>query len=412
MPTTTTNGNITVAADKTATIDSAILYANNQTANITSGSGATLNLGGGASNSQYNFAGAGTVNMTAGNYTANVGKSNVATFSQSGGTFNMQPSGTNTGFNIGVTAGQSVSYTLSGSAIMNMNAQSGGVNSFLAIGKASGAASNTNTFNVTDAANLNVGNTAGRSGELHIAGSTDSNGTLNVTGGAVTVGTGTTDNKIYFFKAGSGAGYTANMTQSGGSVTANGIQFGGTSGSYSATSAANLTLSGSSAVLYVGAQGITRGSAAATLPVAIKLEGGTLGASQNWASSLDMQLGATAGGVTIRAQDSTTNGRTITLTGNLSDISGVNGSLTKAGSSDLTLSGSNSYSGGTTINAGRLFINSANALPSTGAVTVNAGTLALNASGTAAFDQSITLNTGSNLLMRQAATLSNVSLSA
>ena len=81
------------------------------------------------------------------------------------------------------------------------------------------------------------------------------------------------------------------MTQSGGTVTANGIQFGGTSGTYSGTSSANMTLSGSTAALYVGAQGITRGSGASALPVAIKLQGGTIGASGNWSSSLDMKIG-------------------------------------------------------------------------------------------------------------------------
>ncbi|PAW67953.1 MAG: hypothetical protein B9S30_06565, partial [Verrucomicrobiia bacterium Tous-C5FEB] len=411
MPTTTTNGNITVAADKTATINSAISYANNNIANITANSGATLNLGGGASNSQYQFLGAGTINMTSGTYTANVGKVNAANLNQSGGTFNMNLPTAGDGHFIGFAAGRSVNYTMSGGAILNVNASgTTNVNSFLAIGRGAGNTAYSNTLNVTGAANLNVGNATGMAGELLIASDSASNGALNVTGGAVFVGSQKPDNKIYFFMAGSGAGYTASMTQFAGTVTANGIQFGGTAGTYNATSAANLTLSGSSAVLYVGAQGITRGFAADDLPVAIKLEGGTLGANQNWTSSLDMQLGATAGGVTIRAQDSTTNGRTIALSGNLSDVSGVNGALTKAGSSDLTLSGSNSYSGGTTVNAGRLFIGGANALPSAGAVTVNAGTLALNVSGTAAFDQGITLNTGSNLVMRQAATLSNVSL--
>jgi hypothetical protein len=158
---------------------------------------------------------------------------NAANFNQSGGTFNMNlPSG-NDGYYIGVAAGRSVNYTMSGSAIINANASgTANTNSFLAIGRGAGNTAYSNTLNVTGAANLNVGNAAGMAGELLIAYDDVSNGTLNVTGGAVTVGTGKTDNKIYFFKAGSGAGYTANLTQSGGTVTANGIQFGGTSGTY------------------------------------------------------------------------------------------------------------------------------------------------------------------------------------
>jgi autotransporter-associated beta strand protein len=407
-PTGTTNGNITVAAGNTATINSLINYSSNAPATITSGSGSTLNLGGsGANNSQYTFTGAGTINMTSGTYQANIGKVNVATFNQTSGTFAFQPDRLNTGYSIGDNAGRSVAYTMSGSSIINFNSQSSGTNSFLAIGRATGAA-NTSTMNVTGAANLNVGTTLARSGELQIAYDNASNGTLNVTGGAVTVGTGTTDNKIYFFKAGSGAGYTANLTQSGGTVTANGIQFGGTGGTYNGTSSANLTLSGG--VLYVGAQGITRTGTASTLPTNIKLQGGVIGASENWTSSLNMQLGTTSGGPVFQAATSGSASKNITLTGNLSNDDSVSGRLTKTGGGDLALSGSNSYSGGTIINAGRLFINTPNSLPSSGAVTLNAAQLVLDASDSPTYSQNITINTGSNLAMRKAATLSNVSL--
>ncbi|MBJ7396789.1 MAG: hypothetical protein JHC76_12165, partial [Akkermansiaceae bacterium] len=59
MPTTTTSGAITVAAGKTATINSAIAYGANAASSIVSNAGSTLNLGGGASNAQYTFSGAG-----------------------------------------------------------------------------------------------------------------------------------------------------------------------------------------------------------------------------------------------------------------------------------------------------------------------------------------------------------------
>jgi fibronectin-binding autotransporter adhesin len=289
-PTGTTNGSITVAAGKTATISSAIVYSNNAPTTITSNAGSTLNLGGGMSNSQYTFTGAGTVNFTSGTGQANVGKVNVATFNQTSGTLSMQPNGLNTFYAINDNAGRSVTYTMSGSSIVNFNGQATGTNTFLAIGRTTGTA-NTATLNVQGSANLNVGNnSSGRAGELLIASDANSNGTLNVSGGAVAVGgtaAGYTDNKIYFFKNGSNPGYTANLTQSGGTVNAvNGVQFGGTAGTYDSTSSANLTQTGG--VLYVGAQGITRGSAASNLPTNIKLQGGVIGASDNWSSSLDM----------------------------------------------------------------------------------------------------------------------------
>jgi autotransporter-associated beta strand protein len=362
----TNNVPVSVAAGKTATINSAITYQNNQQAKLTADAGATLNLGGGASNSQYQFLGAGTINMKAGTYTANVGKMNAGTFNQSGGTFGMNlPSG-NDGHYIGFAAGRSVSYTMSGSAIINANASgTANTNSFLAIGRGAGNTAYSNTLNVTGAANLNVGNAAGMAGELLIAYDNVSNGALNVTGGAATVGTGKTDNKIYFFKAGSGFGYTASLTQSGGTVTANGIQFGGTSGTYDAASTASLTLSGG--VLYVGAQGITRGSAASDLPVAIKLQGGTLGANQNWSSSLEMLIGGTA---TMQAQDSDGAARNITLSGNLSDDGEVTGTLIKVGSGTLSLTGTNTFGGGLTIRNGTVESRTTQTTLGTGTVTM------------------------------------------
>ena len=180
---------------------------------------------------------------------------------------------------------------------------------------------------------------------------------------------GSNANKIYFFKAGSiDAPYLARMSQSGGTVTANGIQFGGDSGTYDSASSAVLQLSGGS--LYVGAQGITRGSAAAGLAVEIQLQGGTLGASQNWSSSLDMQLGAVLGGVTLRAQDAASTARNITLTGNLSDDSEVIGSLTKTGSGLLILGGENTFTGGLVIRNGTVEARTTNTALGVGAVVM------------------------------------------
>jgi autotransporter-associated beta strand protein len=58
-------------------------------------------------------------------------------------------------------------------------------------------------------------------------------------------------------------------------------------------------------------------------------------------------------------------------------FSGVlsNGSLTKAGSGILTLSGDNTYAGGTAINAGTVVLGHANGLGSSGTITLGGGTL-------------------------------------
>jgi autotransporter-associated beta strand protein len=368
MPTATTSGAITVAAGKTATINSAIAYGANAATSIVSNAGSTLNLAGGASNAQYTFSGAGAVNMTAGTYSANTGAINVATFNQTGGTFNITP-GNAIGYNINSTT-QNVAYNLSaGTLSVNGNASTATVNNaHLGIGNGTGA--NTSALNVSGTGIVNAGTTAGRSGEIRIGNTTASNGTLNVTGGTVTVGTGSTANKIYFYKAGANSGFTAAINQSAGTVTANGIQFGGSTGltTYSATSAANLTLSGGS--LYIGLQGITRGTDAGTLPVAIKLQGGTLGASDTWSSSLNMSLGAA--GTTIQAATSLAAAKNITLSGILSDDSGA-GTLTKTGAGTLTLSGVNTFTGATTVNAGALVLGNADAVSTSSLLTLADG---------------------------------------
>ena len=407
----TNNTSVSVAENKTAGISSAITYQHNKPATITVDQGAVLNLHGGASNSQYNFNGYGTVNMIAGTYTANVGSISATTLNQSGGVFNITP-GNNVGYNVSSNS-RNVNFTLTGGTLtLNGNNTTPTVsNAFLGIGNGTGI-SNTSTMTVKDGATVNVGTTSSRSGEIRIVNNPESNGTLDIQGGSVTIGTGNAANKIYFFKEGAvDAPYLAQMSQSGGTVTANGIQFGSDTGLYDPASSAVMELSGGS--LYVGAQGITRGSAAGDLAVAIRLQGGTLGADQNWSSSLDMQLGNDGGGVSIRAQDSGLNGRNIILSGNLSDDGEVSGSLTKSGIADLILSGANNtYSGGTTINSGRLFISNAGALPPTGSVLVNAGTLNFNASGSPVFNQDIVLSPGARLAVRKTATLTNVSLPA
>ena len=118
--------------------------------------------------------------------------------------------------------------------------------------------------------------------------------------------------------------------------------------------------------------------------------------------------------------DNTATGTTSTLTvgvnggGIFSGAIQNNGgtlALIKTGPTDLILTGTNTYSGATTVNQNRLFISGPSAFSPNTAVTVNnGGSFILNTSGSPAFAQSITLNSGSTLSMRQAATLSNVTL--
>ncbi|WP_422033789.1 autotransporter outer membrane beta-barrel domain-containing protein [Reyranella sp.] len=92
-------------------------------------------------------------------------------------------------------------------------------------------------------------------------------------------------------------------------------------------------------------------------------------------------LQATAGFAIDRPVTLGSGGGTIDTNGNellVRTAIGGSGGLTKVGTGFLTLSGANSYQGGTTINAGTLRLAAGASLPTTGALTVNAGTLDVN----------------------------------
>ena len=371
-PTSTTNGGITVAANKTATINSLLQYSNNAAATNVINAGATLNLGGGANNSQYTFNGAGSVNITGGNYEANIGAINVGSFNISGGTYNLTPGASN-GYTFGAAVARNVNVNVSGTGTLTLNntgTNSGATAPFIAIGNNTDTTANTTSLTVQSGGTVTVATQSGRAGEIRISNSGNANGLMDVQGGTVNVGSGNANNKIYLFKNGGNDGYSARYTQSGGVVTTNGIQFGGSTGAttYGTTASSSLELSGGS--LYIGAAGITKGSDATGLASTIKLEGGTLGADQNWSSALDMQLGTAGGGVSINAQSAGGTSRNITLSGILSNVSGVSGSLVKTGSGILNLSGENTFDGGLTIQNGTVNATTTNAALGAGTVTM------------------------------------------
>jgi fibronectin-binding autotransporter adhesin len=278
--------------------------------------------------------------------------------------------------------------------------------------QAGGATLDTQTYNITLANAIGNGGSGGLtkqgSGILTLSGANTFTGPVNFNGGLI--------NAVSLINLGNGA--TLNFNGGG-------LQFSGVfdpslrtmtfqaGGATLDTQANNITLA--NAIGNGGAGGLTKkGSSTLTLNAAntysgdTKISGGNItlanaGAIQN--STLDYNsyggalsfgtlTGATIGGLKgsqnlslinssalAVALQIGANGQSTSYSGALSGA----GSLTKIGAGTLTFSGANSYSGGTTINAGILQAKSTGALPgysTLGKVVANdGGTLAVNAGG-------------------------------
>ncbi len=180
-----------------------------------------------------------------------------------------------------------------------------------------------------------------------------------------------------------------------GPLTASGIMSGTGGVIVSAVSGQTITLSGSntytgatainSGVLKAGVAGVAGTNGALGLNSAVTLAN-TAGASLN-ITGFNTQIGsltgggATGGSITLGAATLTVGGDNTSQAAYAGIISGTGGALTKIGTGTLILTGTNTYTGGTTISNGLLsFANSA--LSSSGNITMNGGALQWNGSNT------------------------------
>jgi fibronectin-binding autotransporter adhesin len=244
---------------------------------------------------------------------------------------------------------------------------------------------------LSDSGTITLANTAGAI--LHI-GFSDTVGALNgggASGGNISIASGVTLTSSYntstftfagsmigpghFTKAGSGnltlSGantHTGNITITGGNLTL--------SGGSAASDSGNVTLSNAAGVVLHIASSETIGN----------LSGG----------------GSTGGNLSIAASQTLTLNQTVATS-----IDGVvlgSGALTKNGSASLILTGSNTYSGGTTLNLGNLTIQNANAL-GTGLLTQSSAASLLTIDTTGTISNTMSLY---NVAALQSATLNGV----
>ncbi len=163
-----------------------------------------------------------------------------------------------------------------------------------------------------------------------VGGGWESSGAYNLTAGQVIAGT-----EAIGMDQRWGSGSSGTFTQSGGTNSVTSLvlgYFGGDSGTFN--------LNGGLLDL---AAAPSLGGGAGTF----NFGGGTLAASAPWSSSLNMTLTGSGGAGTVD-----TTGGNISLSGILSG----SGGLTKVGAGTLTLTGSNTYSGSTTVDGGTLQI--------------------------------------------------------
>ena len=171
------------------------------------------------------------------------------------------------------------------------------------------------------------------------------------------------------------AGKTLTVDTNGFNLTNSGA-ISGVTGALTKISAGTLTLSGPNT--YGSGTTLNAGTININADAAL----GSGGTNLNVTGSSTLQLAASIGSM-ARAMPITagqtltvdTNGFNVTNSG---AISGLTGAVTKISTGILTLSGTNTYGSGTTINAGTLRAGAVNTMPTTGAVNVAAGTFDLN----------------------------------
>ena len=244
----------------------------------------------------------------------------------------------------------------------------------------------------------------GSSGRVLLIPDSGSQATLNVSGGLLNVGTGPGGtpgvNSSFLglitvmqgaMNYGSSASATFNL--SGGMVTAQGLQIGGASGTYTANPTNRINVTGGT--LYLGTSNILLAANTGT-KYALNLSGGIIAAIADWSPACRAPINLTNlnGDITFQAAD--INGTVFNMSF-ASALTGVGG-LIKIGGGTMTLTGTNTFTGATAVNGGTILLTAGGAVTATSGFTVtNGGALVLMNS--ASFNQANRLNNAASIAL-------------
>ncbi len=240
------------------------------------------------------------------------------------------------------------------------------------LGTTSNLVVNGGTLNLNNTADQTVASLSGTGGTIALASGVD----LNVNSAASTSFAGTISSAGSFTKSGAGtltlsntgSSYSGGTTLSGGTLSISTLA---NSGANSNVGTGNFTFSG-------GALQYTGTTVASNRNLSLGTGGGTVIADGTGPLTLSGTVTGTVAGAKTFTLSGNNSGNN-TLSGAITDGTGTT-ALAKTGTGNWVIaSASNTYTGGTTISAGNLTVNSGATLGgATGNLTVNGGTLAFN----------------------------------
>ena len=244
------------------------------------------------------------------------------------------------------------------------------------------------------------------SGTQTLSGANTYGGSTIVTAGTLVVGNGAGGGSIGGGAVTVASGATFTINRGGfGQVWANNFSGAGTlrinAGQDPQFSGDNSSFTGPVIIDGADAQFRTRSANAWSGQSVVTISNGGMASVFSYVGSDDIKAGSLWGNGTVRLgagggdRDLYLGGNNLdaTFSGTIVNDAGGSGSVIKNGTGNQVLSGANSYSGGTTINAGRLTAGHASALGTSGAITIaSGGTLGI-ADGIT-FTRPLTINAG------------------